>query len=62
MPFVTGFTNRQSRDLERHVAELTAENDYLRRRVEALERERAWEAGWITAKCEEMRALMRVWR
>ena len=41
---------------------LRAENDMLRRRVEALTRERDWEAGWMTAKCEAMRAVLARWQ
>lgn len=48
----------QVRELRRQVAELTTQNDYLRRRVQALEHERAWEQGWLTAKCEEVKAMV----
>lgn len=47
----------QVRELRRQVADLQTENDFLRRRVQALEHERAWEHGWLTAKCDEVRAM-----
>ena len=52
---------RRILDLKRDHDRLLAENDLLRRRVEALHRERDWEAGWLTAKCEEMQALIERW-
>ena len=51
----------QARALAEQVAMLQAENDALRRRVQALEHERSWEVGYLTHVVAEMRAVLGRW-
>lgn len=52
----------QARQIARENATLRAENDGLRRRLEALERERNWEAGYLTHVVAEMCRVIERWR